>query len=76
MNFIFILQIKMAISNYCRVCVTGGNLINLAAVEKTQRKNITVLYWHEIFFLFFSQFSKNKNGPVGSVKQKIKKLWP
>ena len=30
--------------------VTGGNLINLAAVEKTKRKKhirITVLFWHE-----------------------------
>ena len=36
MNFIFIVPIKMAISPGA---VTGGNLINLAAVEKTKRKN-------------------------------------
>ena len=34
MNFIFILPIKMA------GAVTESNLINLAAVEKTKRKNI------------------------------------
>ena len=61
--------------------VTGGNLINLAAIEKTKRKNITELHESEgnkkiklkknIFFFKFQ-----KLGSGGSVKRKIKKLWP
>ena len=44
MNFIFILLIKMAINN-SPGAVTGGNLINLVAVEKTKRKNINELQY-------------------------------
>ena len=44
MNFIFILLIKMAI-NISPGAVTGGNLINLVAVEKTKRKNINELQY-------------------------------
>ena len=63
------------------------NLINLAVVEKTKRKNITpVLYWHKSEgktkiklkknrFYFFFQFSKNWVGRVCKTKNK-KKLWP
>ena len=40
MNFIFILPIKMTGS------LDGGNLINLAAVEKTKRKNIIGLQYN------------------------------
>ena len=62
--------------------VTGGNLINLAAIEKTKRKNITELQhctgmsrreikkMKKIFFFFFN-FQKIGSG--GSVKRKIKK---
>ena len=55
-------------------------LINLAAVEKTKRKNIA-LYWHEsegntkikwknFFFFFFFQFTKNWVGRVRKTKNK------
>ena len=63
--------------------VTGSNLINLAAVEKTKRKkNIIELQYcfgmsrrevQKNFFFFFN-FQKNWVGRVG--KTKNKKLWP
>ena len=77
----FILPIKMAISH--QVLSLGGNLINLAAIEKTKRKNRTELHESEgnkkiklkkNLFYFFFNFQKIGSG--GSVKRKIKKLWP
>ena len=70
MNFIFTLPIKMAISHQLGA-VTGGYLINLAAVEKTKQKNIIELQYctgmsgreiqkvklKKIFFFF--NFQKN-----------------
>ena len=60
------------------------NSINLAAVEKTRRKNIIELQYcrREIKeiklkkspFSFFFQFSKNWVGRVGKTKKKINKL--
>ena len=43
MNSIFILPIKMVIIS--PGAVTGGNLINLAAVEKIKRKNTIELQY-------------------------------
>ena len=43
MNFIFILPIKMTISH--QVLSLGGNLINLAEVEKTKQRNIIELQY-------------------------------
>ena len=68
MNFICILPIKMAI-------VTGGNLINLAAVEKTNEKTCTLQEKIKIklkkkSLLFFFQYSKNWVGRVGKTKNK------
>ena len=72
MNLIFILPIKMAISH--QVLSLGGNLINLAAVEKTTRKKIIELQyctgtsWREI--IFFYQFSKHWVWRVGKTENK------
>ena len=76
----FILPIKMALSHQVL------SLINLAAIEKTKRKNITELQYCtgmsrgemknkiEKKSSFFFNFKKIGSG--GSVKRKIKKLWP
>ena len=64
------------------------NLINLAAVEKTKQTNIIECQYStgielernkkiklkKNVFYFFFKFQKNGSG--GSVKGKIKKLWP
>ena len=71
MNFIFVLPIKMAISPGA---VTGGNLINLSAVEKTKRKNIIELQYCTGMSLFFFHFQKIGSG--GSEKRKIKTSSP
>ena len=58
------------------------NLINLAAVEKTKRKNIIELQYctgmsqGELKKIFFFSFNFQNIGSGGSVKRKIKKLWP
>ena len=69
MNFIFVLPIKMAISPGA---VTGGNLINLSAVEKTKRKNIIELQYCTGMSLFFFPFSKNRVRRVRKTKNKNK----
>ena len=59
-------------------------MINLAAIEKTKRKNITELQYctgmsrREIKLKRISDFFFNfqKIGSGGSVKRKINKLWP
>ena len=70
MNFFFILPIKMAIYIISSDAVTGVNLINLAAEEKTKLKNIIELQCSsgmsrreiqkiklkKISFIFFSIF--------------------
>ena len=64
-----------------------GNLINLAAAEKTKPANITKIWYcaslsrseikknEKNLFYFFFNFQKKKES-VESVKRKIKKLWP
>ena len=86
MNFIFINTNENG--NISQGVVTWGNLINLPAVEKTKQKNIVELQYStgmsrreikkiklkEKNLFFFFNFQKFVSG--GSVKQKIKKLWP
>ena len=81
MNFIFINTNENG--NISPGAVTGGNLINLAALEKTKRKiiielqyctgmsrrEIQKLIFKNLFFFFF-QFSKNWVGWVGKTKNK------
>ena len=55
MNFILPIQN----GNISPGAVTGGNLINLAAIEKTKQKNITELQYCTGMTFFFFSISKN-----------------